>query len=1149
MPQSFLDEVYNRMDYAGGALLNATAMPDDSNKDEWMQKGDWLSLAKEVGAEKVFFVNNDPVIIFCDHPDILLTEELRERELLKTFRRIWCMARPICLFIALPDELRVYSLNKRPVQDINTWNEASLLTIVRKVADVAEKLQDYRREEVESGRLFADSRFGEVDQRADKCLIQDLKLVRQKLLNAGLKAKYAHALIGRSIFIRYLEDRGVITAKYFQDIAKKNYKWQVSLERPLEKSDFMPGEEFRFYNRVLPDKDFTYALFEQLAEDFNGDMFPKDEQEKEAVKYEHLELLRNFLLGDPDEKHPHLFFWAYDFKVIPIELISNIYEEFYHVHKNREDTGTHYTPSTLVDYILSQVLDEQCLAKNPRILDPACGSGIFLVEAFRRIVRYRIKRLGKPLSALELKNILRDQITGIEINEEAVRIAAFSLYLALLHYQEPSDILNNKPLPNLISNTDRKMNNQHYRVLFHANAFGLTQTEKEELYLRAVRERQGRTSIIRLLNAKKGLDIELHSFDVIVGNPPWSEGEYYVSCENYSYLEKNIIPKPFSYKTDPHILSASKEILPKHVALAKQVLPKEFHPLVDEIKSQSDEFFQALGWARAYNKPFGDKSYAQLFVYRALSFVKEDGLIGLLLHANILFNQSSTTREFRQCWLSSARIIQIANFVRVRNLFFGNAVAPFIFACFERKQTKLKDSYLTYNTAQLTNVVEHLRSVILAKADRRLVRQSDFQHNDYLWRTYAWGNHRDAALLAALELEDHLQDILERIDSNPGYGFQRGSDVPSSTLQHLRSLGSRNVTWYGPLRDEWFEEQPTGVKRDPNEVIYRGQRLIIIRGAKALQGICIRLEHQDFSFRHTIYGIPLPDLSEWQAKLIVGTLWSSLGRYRLFMTAGKWGLWHDEIGAQDILSMPIRLPKQVNPIVQTIINAVDKIRAWDPYSSISIWPDKIVPDLSIQPSQEILKQLDDAIFDLFELSESERDLIKDFVQYKFDLFSNDAKAKALAQLGGFPERTQGSVQSISSMDETQTEIEGYIRTFLSMWNRELEPDGEFQWRIIRPSSAPMISVIFTLRQRGFNLSNTSFRDDQAWREVITRLEALKQPISRRIYIDGMARIVTDTDIIIIKRNERRLWTRGIAREDAEATLLQAINLQEVAQER
>jgi hypothetical protein len=50
--------------------------------------------------------------------------------------------------------------------------------------------------------------------------------------------------------------------------------------------------------------------------------------------------------------------------------------------------------------------------------------------------------------------------------------------------------------------------------------------------------------------------------------------------------------------------------------------------------------------------------------------------------------------------------------------------------------------------------------------------------------------------------------------------------------------------------------------------------------------------------------------------------------------------------------------------------------------------------------------------------------------------------------------------------------------------------------------------------------------------------------SRRIFIDGVVRIVSETEVIVIKRNERRLWTASMGREDAEATIKQAMELQE-----
>ncbi len=378
-----------------------------------------------MGAEKVFFVKNDPVIIFCT----LQNNPQDEQSLLETFRRVWCMSRPQILFIALPGELRLYRLDRPPTRDIESLRKNQQLELIKKVAEVAKKLQDYRREQVESGRLFGDSRFGGVDQRADKRLIQDLKTVRKSLLATDLEPKYAHALIGRSIFIRYLEDRGVIDLDYFEKVAKKHPRWQELLSQEPSRPDLAPRSEEHKYYRVLLDKDFTYALFQQLADDFNGDMFPKDEQEEKQVTGDHLKLLHDFLLGDTDQERPHLFLWAYDFEIIPIELISSIYEEFYHkeniyrLDKNKEskkqdDIKTHYTPSVLVEYILSSILPKERLATKPKIIDPACGSGIFLVESFRRIVRYRVQQQHSiKLSPDTLRQMLREQIRGIEINE------------------------------------------------------------------------------------------------------------------------------------------------------------------------------------------------------------------------------------------------------------------------------------------------------------------------------------------------------------------------------------------------------------------------------------------------------------------------------------------------------------------------------------------------------------------------------------------------------------------------------------------------------------------------------------------------------------------------------------------------------------
>ncbi len=108
-------------------------------------------------------------------------------------------------------------------------------------------------------------------------------------------------------------------------------------------------------------------------------------------------------------------------------------------------------PQPLVEFVTSQVLTADRLANNPTVCDPACGSGgIFLVEAYRRIVRWEMTRRERRLTTAELQELLLTRVAGIDINAEAVRLAAFSLYLAYLSYQSPPDIRDAGPLPRLI---------------------------------------------------------------------------------------------------------------------------------------------------------------------------------------------------------------------------------------------------------------------------------------------------------------------------------------------------------------------------------------------------------------------------------------------------------------------------------------------------------------------------------------------------------------------------------------------------------------------------------------------------------------------------------------------------------------------------
>ncbi|MDI6814255.1 MAG: hypothetical protein QMD10_12060, partial [Desulfitobacteriaceae bacterium] len=98
----WLESAYTQLGYAEGELYPAVDAPDDSTSPVWVDKGDWLVLARkiekgieEARIDRVFFVENNPTIVFGECID-------DEDVLKRVFQRAWCMARPSLLFLALP---------------------------------------------------------------------------------------------------------------------------------------------------------------------------------------------------------------------------------------------------------------------------------------------------------------------------------------------------------------------------------------------------------------------------------------------------------------------------------------------------------------------------------------------------------------------------------------------------------------------------------------------------------------------------------------------------------------------------------------------------------------------------------------------------------------------------------------------------------------------------------------------------------------------------------------------------------------------------------------------------------------------------------------------------------------------------------------
>ncbi len=116
--RNLLDAAYVGLNLADGDLVEATERPTSATLSAWVEKGEWLALGRHLGAEKIFFVNNNPVVVFAE-------SKLGQEHWLSYFNRIWCMGRPQLLFLAGAGELSVFNLTKKPGPEKGTTRKAT----------------------------------------------------------------------------------------------------------------------------------------------------------------------------------------------------------------------------------------------------------------------------------------------------------------------------------------------------------------------------------------------------------------------------------------------------------------------------------------------------------------------------------------------------------------------------------------------------------------------------------------------------------------------------------------------------------------------------------------------------------------------------------------------------------------------------------------------------------------------------------------------------------------------------------------------------------------------------------------------------------------------------------------------------------------
>jgi hypothetical protein len=444
-----------------------------------------------LGIKGVLCVDGRPTVYFRRDDQPLSWAEAN-----RLHRVFWNQGIATVLVLADPEHLRIYSAQAEPVREGDASQEPAAL-VEAQLEDIADLLElESLLHEVASGRFYHThaGRFNE-KQAVDEFLLRNLAAARDRLRTGShkLKEETAHALLGRLIFLCYLTDRKVID---WSDYEKEVGKGVADVRQLLEKYDAEEG-----LRRL-------YGLLGRLQDVFNGSMFDQNLK----TEFRHLrrrrsnyDVLRQFFsVGEVRTGQGMLPFWAYDFSVIPVETISAIYEDFLSAEdaEGKRKEGAYYTPRHLAEMVVDiAVGDDPDWAKR-RYLDPACGSGVFLVMLFNRLASHWVFQNDNASycrRAEALFKILHNQLRGVDIERTACRIASFSLYLAFLDQFEPRDIREferlaqrgrRKVLPKLLRYRDSRWREKHAPTVIHGD----------------------------FLQLDSGTD----KFDCVIGNPPWA---------------------------------------------------------------------------------------------------------------------------------------------------------------------------------------------------------------------------------------------------------------------------------------------------------------------------------------------------------------------------------------------------------------------------------------------------------------------------------------------------------------------------------------------------------------------------------------------------------------------------------------------------
>ncbi len=848
-------------------------------------------------------------IYFYDAPENVNTSfylfdlfDLNEDDLFELKRYIW--NEDLCEFYFYPNSKKSISLYYAKLNPKKDREKSKISSFEGQDDDEIEKIRKWN---FETGAFwlsyekFAKKVAG--NERIDKLLINRLIDLKRELLSAlgNDKEKEVQSLIDRTLFIKFLEDNHIINSFFYEhyfDDDKITYK------------NLLEGK---------PDFQKINLLFKLINEIFDNVLFKTPNIEEQyilkASKY-----IYNAISG---EVKGQLSLFDFQFNVIPIEFISHIYEVF--LEEKQANEGIYYTPPKL-----AQLIIDDTITKQGKVLDPACGSGMFLILAFRKMLEnYEYSKNATVSEKIEIRiKLLKENIFGIEKQYIAWRLTIFALYLEIFNDNSIKSDEVKKYITQKIKSGNIKIFEDFSTNIINGNSLEIKEDE---------------------------LCFENKTFDYIIGNPPFLQ------------VSKN--DEEIDFFNEYKLIIKNKEYSAKKV--------------------------------------IGKNQISQAFMLKIKDWANDETNFGFVLNSSNFYNEGKSI-NFQEFFFENFQIKNFYELSRVKKILFNKATESVIVVIFNNKQ--VDNNIINYYPVDLELFSETFKLLVIKEDSRIEIQQKDLLNSKLKLRELLVGNEFDLQILNnLLNNNNQLIDYLLIEKGNSFKGIDRATNEMIRTFHNLDKttfnqllkkekeeyhikfalqnyLNNKKSDYYDTQyiykpentitkflileNDGYINEKDVNninFQRPRNIFIYKGKNIIFNRFGSEINAVYSK---DKLFFSNLIYGIKLQN--EDYYLLFTAILNSDLVNY--FLTQRYRMRVDDNFANLDTKAIKnIPIPSKFD---KDLFNKISKLS-------------QQLTNGKLNYENETKDELNELIYDLYDLNYLERQRIKDFSTFKRIVETND----------------------------------------------------------------------------------------------------------------------------------------------------------------